>query len=38
MGPHACGLVGKFGRLAAPRGGALCALGQPRGAQVLVWH
>ena len=32
--PHACGLTRKFGRCAAPRGGAIRALGRPGGAHV----
>jgi hypothetical protein len=32
MYPHACGLIGQFGRCAAPRGGAIRALGRPGGA------
>src|SRR6266487_4586312 len=33
--PHACGLIGQFGRCAAPKsGGAVRALGRPGGAEV----
>ena len=32
LDPHACGLIGQFGRCAAPRGGAIRALGRPGGA------
>ena len=31
MDPHACGLIGRFGRCAAPRGGTIPALGRPCG-------
>src|SRR4029450_13151025 len=34
MGPRACGLIHQFGRGAAPRGGAIRALGRPCGAHM----